>query len=53
VKWRQTLATLRSRAKEACTGGPDALKQMKLDDLGMKPGPLFERSYAGMCQELK
>lgn len=53
VKWRQTLATLRSRAKDACgSGGPDAVKQMKLDDLGMKPGPLFERSAAGMCQEL-
>jgi len=53
VKWRQTLASLRSRAKAACPGGPDAVKQMKLDDLGMKPSPLFERSIPAMCQELR
>ena len=51
VKWRQTLATLRSRSADACaSGGTEAMKQLKLDDLGMKPN---ERSYPGMCQELK
>lgn len=51
AKWRQTLATLRSRSADACaSGGTDAMKQLKLDDLGMKPN---ERSYPGICQELK
>ena len=54
VKWRQTLATLRTRAKEACAGGAaDASKRLKLDDLGMKPSPLFERSMPGLCQEVQ
>ena len=53
MKWRQTLASLRSRAKQGCaSGGVDALKMMKLDDLGMKPSPMLERSMPGMCQEL-
>src|SRR5271167_270252 len=50
AKWRQTLASLRSRSKQTCaSGGPDALKTMKLDDLGMKSSPLFERSGLGIC----
>ena len=54
AKWRQTLATLRTRAKEACAGGAaDALKRLKTDDLGMKPSPLFERSMPGLCQEVQ
>ena len=54
VKWRQTLASLRTKAKAACAGGPtDALKRMNLEELGMKPSPLFERSIPGLCQELK
>ncbi len=54
VKWRQTLATLRSRAADACaSGGTEALRQVKLDDLGMKISPLAERSIPGICQELK
>jgi cyclase len=54
VKWRQTLAALRTRAKEACAGGAaDALTRLKLDDLGMKPSPLFERSMPGLCQEVQ
>jgi cyclase len=53
VKWRQTLATLRAHAKAACAGGAaDALKRMNLDELGMKPSPMFERSIPGMCQEM-
>jgi glyoxylase-like metal-dependent hydrolase (beta-lactamase superfamily II) len=53
VKWRQTLAALRTHAKAACTGGAaDAMKRMNLDELGMKPSPLFERSVPGLCQEL-
>jgi len=54
AKWRQTLATLRTRAKEACAGGAaDASKRLKLDDLGMKPNALFERSMPGLCQEVQ
>ena len=54
MKWRQTLAQLRSKAKAACAGGPtDAVKRMNLEEIGMKPSPLFERSVAGMCQELQ
>ncbi len=53
VKWRQTLASLRAHAKTACAGGAaDAMKRMNLEELGMKPGPLFERSVPGLCQEM-
>jgi glyoxylase-like metal-dependent hydrolase (beta-lactamase superfamily II) len=53
VKWRQTLAALRAHAKAACAGGAaDAMKRMNLEELGMKPSPLFERSVPGMCQEM-
>ena len=54
VKWRQTLAQLRSHAKAACAGGAtDALKRMNLEEIGLKPSPLFERGIPGMCQELR
>ena len=54
MKWRQSLATLRTRAADACaSGGTDAVKQLKLDDLGMKVTGMAERSIPGMCQELK
>ena len=53
VKWVQTIAALRAHAKSACAAGPtDALKRMNLEELGMKPSPLFERSMPGLCQEL-
>src|SRR5271167_615619 len=53
VKWRQTLAMLRTKAKEACAGGAfDALKRLDLKELGMTPSPLFERSMPQMCAEL-
>jgi cyclase len=53
VKWRQTLATLRTKAKAACAGGAeDAVKRLDLKELGMTPSPLFERSMPGMCAEL-
>jgi len=55
VKWRQTLATLRTRAKAACAGGAsDAIQRLDIKDLGMgtAPSPLFARSMEGMCQEL-
>lgn len=54
VKWRQTLAQLRSKAKAACAGGTtDVVKRMNLEELGMKPSALFERSVPGLCAELK
>ena len=53
MKWRDKLATLRSRAKEACAGGAEgAVKRLNLQGLEMQPSPLFERSMPGMCQEL-
>lgn len=54
VKWRQTLAQLRTKAKSACAGGTtDLLKRMNLEEIGMKPGPMLERSVPGMCAEMK
>ena len=54
VKWRATMAQLRAEAKKACAGGAtDAMKRMNLEPLGMKPGPMLERSVPGMCAELK
>src|SRR5690348_11434747 len=45
VKWRQTLAQLRTKAKAACAGGTtDLLKRMNLEEIGMKSGPMLERS---------
>jgi glyoxylase-like metal-dependent hydrolase (beta-lactamase superfamily II) len=53
VKWRQTLATLRTRVKAACAGGAaDAAKRIDAKDLGMGANPNFDRSIQGMCQEL-
>ena len=46
VKWRQTLAALRTHAKAACSGGAaDAMQRMNLEELGMKPGPLLSEAY--------
>ena len=54
IEWRGTLAKLRNQAKTACAGGAEgALGRMKLEDLGMKPSPLFERSMPGMCAEAR
>jgi cyclase len=54
VQWRSTLASLRSRAKAACAGGTEGMVgRLKLEELGMKPSPLFERSAAGLCEESK
>lgn len=54
AQWRETLASLRARAKAACAQGTEgAIGRMKLDELGMKPSPLFERSAAGLCEETK
>lgn len=53
VKWRTTIATLRTRAKTACAGGAaDAGKRIDAHDLGMGANPNFDRSIAGMCAEL-
>ncbi len=53
VKWRTTIATLRTRAKAACAAGEaDAAKRIDASDLGMGPNPNFQRSIAGMCAEL-
>ncbi len=53
MKWRTTIATLRTRAKTACAGGAaDAGKRIDAKDLGMGATPNFDRSIAGMCAEL-
>ena len=54
VEWRASLEKLRSRAKTACAAGPDGVvARLKLEELGMKSSPLFERSVTGMCGEMK
>jgi glyoxylase-like metal-dependent hydrolase (beta-lactamase superfamily II) len=53
MKWRTTIATLRTRAKTACAAGAsDAGKRIDAHDLGMGTNPNFDRSIAGMCAEL-
>ena len=53
MKWRQTIASLRTMSKAACAvGGTAALKQMDLGNIGLTPSPMFDRSVPGICQEL-
>lgn len=53
AKWRQTIIALRTKSKAACAaGGTDALKKMNLEEVGLKPSPMFDRSIPGVCQEL-
>jgi len=54
VKWRASIAELRSRAKTACAGGAaDAAKRLNLSGLGMDDSLGFMgRSVPGMCAEL-
>ncbi len=54
VKWRASIAELRSRAKMACAGGAaGAEKRLNLSGLGMDDSLGFlGRSMAGMCAEL-
>ncbi len=55
VKWRDSIAELRSRAKAACAGGAaDAVKRLNLSGLNMDNSLGFlDRSVPGMCAELK
>jgi cyclase len=52
-KWATTLATVRTRVKDACAGGAaDAGKRMDWSGLpGMSGGGTFERGLAGICKE--
>jgi glyoxylase-like metal-dependent hydrolase (beta-lactamase superfamily II) len=54
MKWRDSIAELRSRAKTACAGGAaDAAKRLNLSGLGMDDSLGFMgRSVPGMCAEL-
>lgn len=53
VKWAQTLGTLRTRIKTACTGGADtAGDRLDWSGLGMTGNPNFTRGLPGMCKEL-
>lgn len=52
-KYVQTVATIRDRVKQACSGGAaDAVKRIDLKDMGFTTGGMFERGVPGMCQEL-
>jgi cyclase len=54
MKWRDSIAELRSRAKAACAGGAGAEKRLNLSGLGMDDSLGFMgRSVPGMCAELK
>jgi glyoxylase-like metal-dependent hydrolase (beta-lactamase superfamily II) len=54
VKWRDSIAELRSRAKTACAGGAaDAAKRLNLSGLGMDDSLGFmARGMPGICAEL-
>ena len=61
VRFRQSLATLKERAKAACAqGSQDLITRLNLPELGMPDRrgvlvtfyQLFERNIVGMCQEL-
>jgi cyclase len=54
MKWRDSIAELRSRAKTACEGGAaDAAKRLNLSGLGMDDSLGFMgRSMPGICAEL-
>jgi glyoxylase-like metal-dependent hydrolase (beta-lactamase superfamily II) len=53
VKWAQTLATLRTRIKTACTGDAEtAAKRVDMKDLGFSPNANFEKGVPAMCQDL-
>jgi cyclase len=53
VKWAQTLATLRTRIKTACTGDvATAAKRIDMNEFGFKPSANFDRGVPGMCKEL-
>ena len=55
MKWRDSIAELRSRAKKACAGGAaDAIKRLDLSGLNMDNSLGFlDRSVPAMCAELK
>jgi cyclase len=55
MKWRNSIAELRSRAKAACAGGAsDAAKRLDLSGLGMDDSMGFlARGIPGICAELK
>jgi len=54
MKWRDSIAELRSRAKTACAGGAEgAAKRLDLSGLGMDDSlGFFGRSVPGICAEL-
>jgi cyclase len=55
MKWRDSIAELRSRTKKACAGGAaDAVKRLDLSGLNMDNSLGFlDRSVPAMCAELK
>ena len=53
VKFVQTMATLRERVRQACTGGAaDAATRLDFSGLGFQASAMFKSGVPGMCKEL-
>jgi cyclase len=53
VKFIQTMATIRDRVRQACTGGAaDAANRLDFNGLGFQASTLFKSGMPGMCKEL-
>ena len=53
VKWVQTMAAIRDRVRQACTGdAATAADRVSLDGLGFQVSTLFKSGMPGMCKEL-
>ena len=53
VKFVQTMATIRDRVRQACTGGAaDAGDRLDFTGLGFQASTLFKSGVPGMCKEL-
>jgi cyclase len=56
VAFRRSFETMRNRMSELRRAGKtakEAAKLFRVDDLGWKPGPLFERSLPGLYDEVR
>jgi glyoxylase-like metal-dependent hydrolase (beta-lactamase superfamily II) len=52
-KWVGTMATVRDRVRQACSGGPGgAADKLDFSGLGFQPSGLFKSGVPGMCKEL-
>ena len=52
-KWVGTMATVRDRVRQACSGGPEgAADKLDFSGLGFQASGLFKSGVPGMCKEL-